>query len=158
MKPAFALSLLSSLATTGLAAPTPGDGEFNVIRLNATELISSGPVSPPALDRRQSGNPNYAGTLQAWRWVSNCGGAPDYTWYPVSWNGPFTLGQNCYEFWEGGQRRDVYSLYLTGDWGLCSVQGHANAGCSGSPDAVGGVYVCANRGGGSIKSFQVVCR
>ncbi len=59
MKLTSVLSLFS-LIMTGLAAPTPGDGdgdiptpatfpqtgEFEVIRLNVTDLAAPGPVSP----------------------------------------------------------------------------------------------------------------
>ncbi|KAF1995507.1 hypothetical protein P154DRAFT_610965 [Amniculicola lignicola CBS 123094] len=159
------MKLFLALPLLSLAAPVFGlpssanvdiiearDEAPEVIRLNVTELQTL------SLERRQNSNPATDGTLQAWRWVANCGGGPDFTWFPVSW-APAGRDRReaCYEYWDNNQLVDIYSAYLTGSWApICRLSYYERAGCQTSRGSVQ-QFTCATRGGSSIKSLRIQC-
>ncbi|KAK3312583.1 hypothetical protein B0H66DRAFT_608838 [Apodospora peruviana] len=156
MKFSSILSIIG-LAATGImaapsAAPAPGAEVANLeVRSPSGDVDLA---SPQGLTARQSPQ-----NLQAWLFSATCSPGPnfDYQWVSTSFTTTANPSAACHEFYIGSNRQDMYSLFLTGSWpSTCRLRVYANPGCTGTSSSFL-PNLCAQRGGSSIKSANVVC-
>jgi len=107
------------------------------------------PDSLPSFNSSSDLQPRNTGTIEAFLWVSDCSGTPDYTW---------SASQGCYSY---NGNTDMYSINLSEDINIgCEfilfVAYHDNYDCSGTATFARGGPGCWGSSN-SIKSFAMDC-